>query len=149
MMPILTRIIATGFYTGYIPGAPGTAASALSAALIWTMAPDHPLVYFGVIIGAIPLAVWASGRAEHEFGHDGRQIVIDEIVGMLVTMALLPRTPLSLGLGFLAFRITDIAKPFPVNRLQNLPGGYGIVADDLMAAVYAHLLVEGALILLE
>lgn len=146
-MNILIKVIATGCFAGYVPRAPGTAGSALAVLLVWGIAPTSTLPYVSMIVISIPVAIWVSGQAERQYGHDGHQIVIDEILGIFITMAFLPRTPLSLGLGFIIFRIMDIAKPFPINRLQQLPGGVGVVADDFLAGIYAHLLVRGMLVL--
>ena len=147
-MNILIRVIATGCFTGYVPRAPGTAGSALAILLVWGIAPTSTLPYVGMLIISISIAVWVSGQAERQYGYDGRQIVIDEIIGVFVTMAFLPLTPLSLGLGFVMFRIMDIVKPFPIKRLEQLPGGAGVVADDFLAGVYAHLLVRVMLVML-
>jgi len=148
MMNILIRVIATGCYTGYVPKAPGTAGSALAVLIIWAMAPISPLYYLMITALLIPIGIWTAGRAEQEFGHDAGPIVIDEIIGIFITCALLPHTPLVFGLGFALFRIMDIAKPYPVNRLQDLPGGLGVVMDDILAAVYAHLVLRGILMFL-
>jgi phosphatidylglycerophosphatase A len=69
-------------------------------------------------------------------------VVVDEVAGMWVTLLFVPFTPLTAALGFLAFRLMDIVKPFPARRLEDLPGGWGIMADDLMAGVYANVLVR-------
>ena len=148
MMNILTRVIATGCYTGYVPKAPGSAGSALAVLIIWAMPPVAPLYYLTVTVLLIPVGIWAAGQAEKEFGHDAGPIVIDEMIGVFITCALVPHTPLVLGLGFVLFRFLDIAKPFPVNRSQNLPGGLGVVVDDILAAVYAHLVLRSVLVFL-
>jgi len=148
MMNILIRLIATGCYTGYVPKAPGTAGSALAVLIIWALPPVAPLHYLTVTVLLIPVGIWAAGRAEKEFGHDGGPIVIDEMIGVFITCALVPHTPLALGLGFALFRLIDITKPFPVNRSQNMPGGVGVVIDDILAAIYAHLLLRAALAIL-
>ncbi|MEE2709729.1 MAG: phosphatidylglycerophosphatase A [Gemmatimonadota bacterium] len=148
MMNILTRVIATGCYTGYVPKAPGTAGSMLAVLIIWAMAPVAPLYYLTITVLLIPVGIWSPGQAEKEFGYDAAPIVIDEVIGVFITCALVPHTPQVLGLGFVLFRIIDIAKPFPVNRSQNMPGGLGVVIDDILAAVYAHLVLRGILMFL-
>ena len=147
-MNILIRVIATGCYTGYIPKAPGTAGSALAVLIIWAMAPVSPLYYLMMTALLVIIGIWAADRAEQDFGHDAGPIVIDEIIGIFITCALVPHTPLVLGLGFVLFRIMDIAKPYPVNRSQDLSGGLGVVMDDILAAIYAHLVLRGILIFL-
>lgn len=144
-MEVLVRVIATGCYTGYSPAAPGTAGSLLALLLCWTLAPVTTLPYMSLIVVAIPIGIWSAGRAEQRFGHDAPQIVIDEMIGMFVTMLALPRTLLALGLGFVLFRLLDIVKPFPAYQSQRLPGGLGVVIDDVIAGVYANVLVRAVL----
>ena len=88
------------------------------------------------------LANPAHTRAEASFGHDGSPIVLDEVVGQTITLAFLPLTPGIAIAGFFLFRATDIAKAFPAGRAQRLPGGLGVVADDVIAGVWAHLLLR-------
>jgi phosphatidylglycerophosphatase A len=99
------------------------------------------LVFLGVAFG---VGVLASGRAEREFGHDAGPIVFDEVVGQWISLAGLPPTPLTLGAGFLLFRIFDVLKPFPAGRSQSLPGGLGIMTDDLFAGLWAQLVLRVA-----
>jgi phosphatidylglycerophosphatase A len=88
---------------------------------------------------------WAAGRAETILAkHDPGAVVVDEIAGQILTLAFVPMTPRTLLLGFVLFRALDILKPFPARRLESLPGGSGIMADDLMAGIYANLLLQGA-----
>lgn len=144
-MSVLMKVIATGCYTGYSPVAPGTAGSLFALLLYWGFAPTTTLPYVGLIAGAIPVGIWTAGWAERRLGHDAPQIVIDEMIGMLITMTWLPRTVLALGLGFALFRILDVVKPFPAYQSQRLPGGLGVILDDVIAAVYANVIVRGIL----
>jgi phosphatidylglycerophosphatase A len=147
-MNALTLLLATGCYTGYVPKAPGTAGSLLGVLIAWALTEAPPPLYAAVIVAGLPAGIWVAQRAEGRFGHDGRQIVIDEILGMLLTLAWLPPGWLTFGLGFVLFRIMDVIKLFPANRAQKLRGGLGVVADDVVAAVYAHFLVRYILLLL-
>jgi phosphatidylglycerophosphatase A len=82
----------------------------------------------------------AGNAAERYFGRtDPRHVIIDEVMGMLVTLFLVPVTAKGALVGFLLFRAADVVKPYPANRLEALPGGVGVMADDFMAAVYANL----------
>jgi phosphatidylglycerophosphatase A len=93
---------------------------------------------FGLMITLLAIvAVPAASSAEREFGHDGGPIVVDEIVGQWIAIAGLPATPLSLGAAFFFFRAFDVLKPFPAGRSQKLPGGWGVLADDVFAGIYA------------
>ena len=145
-MSAVLRVWATGFGTGFFPVAPGTAGSLLALAL-WCWVPALPLGGAGrldlaaaVFLAAAALSgVIAAGRSEREFGHDGGPIVVDEIVGQWITVAGLVPTPASAVLGFLLFRVFDVFKPFPAGRSQRLPGGWGVLADDVIAGAYAAL----------
>lgn len=150
LMKPITLAIATGMGTGYSPVAPGTAGSLLGLPLAYLLArlghPWHP-----ILIGLLFIVgVWASGRAEEHFGQkDPGKIVIDEVVGILITLYLVPVTPLYFALGFVLFRIFDISKPFPVSRIDaGIKGGWGIMLDDVAAAVYANICLQGARALL-
>jgi phosphatidylglycerophosphatase A len=100
-----------------------------------------------VMAAAIPV----STRAEHAYGHDAKAIVIDEVAGMLVTVLWLlpaasaPARWLGLAAGFVLFRAFDVLKPFPAGRAQHLPGGFGVVLDDVIAGVYANLVLRAGL----
>ncbi|MDP3938946.1 MAG: phosphatidylglycerophosphatase A [Deltaproteobacteria bacterium] len=143
--------IATGAGSGYAPVAPGTAGALVGLALyvLGFGALGAPL-YVLTLLSGIALAVWASAGAIEIFGQkDPGQVTIDEVVGMLTTLAFLPATgTLSAGpftiesgllAGFVFFRMFDILKPFPIRWIErNLPGGYGIVLDDVAAGIYAN-----------
>jgi len=137
----LAVFIATAGYAGYFPIAPGTVGSAagLVAYLIvwWT---QSRAVEVGLIVGLFALGVWAGTTAERYFGGiDPGPVVVDEVVGMLITLAFIPVGLSGAIVGFFLFRIFDIIKPFPAGRLEALHGGLGVMADDAMAAVYANL----------
>ncbi len=124
-----------------MPVAPGTAGSLLAALLLWLIpCSDFSL---GAALVLVTLAgIWAGGRVERLVGRtDPGVIVIDEVAGMMLSVLTLPRTPLVLLLAFLCFRALDIAKPFPARHAQSLPGGVGIVVDDLVAGAYTLVLL--------
>ena len=141
-LPLLT---ATVCGVGYSPVAPGTVGS-LAGLLVylplrWTGSPAVELLAIVVIfvVGAL-----ASTAAERHFGLiDPGPIVIDEVLGMLVTLALLPVSVTGALVGFVLFRVFDVIKPPPCNHLEALPGGWGVMSDDLMAAIYAQLTLRG------
>jgi phosphatidylglycerophosphatase A len=141
--------IATGFGIGFIPFAPATWASLAVTLVLLALPGGVSAPALAVAIAALlPLAVWASGEAERELGRDAHPIVIDEVVGMLVTVWAVPfagRAALALGLGFLLFRAFDIVKPFPIRQSQELPGGWGVVVDDLLAGIASNLCLRLAL----
>lgn len=136
----LALAIATVGGVGYAPVAPGTAGSAAGLAVYAALRLVRvPGAEAAAIVLLFAAGVWAATRAERHFGTtDPGQVVMDEVVGMLVTLA---RIPVGVGgalAGFLLFRLFDIIKPYPARRLERLYGGLGIMADDVAAAVYAN-----------
>ena len=132
---------------GYWPLGPGTVASAL-ATLAWWALPAPWFVWLGVVAAVTVMGVVAAGRAERVLGHDDGRIVIDEVAGMGIALLAAPRTWAGAVAAFALFRLFDIVKPPPVGRLQRVPGGWGVMIDDLAAGLIAAVLVAaGALIL--
>jgi phosphatidylglycerophosphatase A len=135
----LALALASAFGAGYLPIAPGTWGSAVGLVL-WFVLPASPLVQSTVIILLFLVGSWSGSVAEQHFGRtDPGQVVIDEVMGMLITLLLNPVGWKAAIVAFLFFRVADVVKPYPANRLERLPGGVGIMADDAMAAVYANL----------
>jgi phosphatidylglycerophosphatase A len=137
----LAVFVATAGYCGYFPVAPGTIGSAAGLVVYlmvwWTRS---PLVETALIAILFAAGVWAGTTAERYFGGiDPGPVVIDEVVGMLITLAYIPIGISGAVVGFFVFRVFDVIKPFPAGRLENLHGGLGVMADDAMAAVYANL----------
>lgn len=139
----MTRVatfIATAGYVGYIPIAPGTCGSALGLAVYVAVSWTDSVVIEGlVLLVALIGGIWSAEIVERELGKDPGAIVIDEVLGMLVTLAFM-----SVGLnaaitGFFVFRLFDVLKPYPAGRLEHLHGGPGVMLDDVMAGVYANL----------
>jgi len=132
--------VATVGYSGYFPFAPGTVGSLAGLAvyaLVWWS--KSPVVEVVTIVALFAAGVWAGTVAERYFGGiDPGPIVIDEVVGMLITLLFVPVGWSGALLGFLLFRIFDVIKPYPAGRLERLHGGLGVMADDAMAAVYAN-----------
>ncbi|MBI5881906.1 MAG: phosphatidylglycerophosphatase A [Elusimicrobia bacterium] len=109
----------------------------------WLLLPTEPWRYAVVLAAAIVAAVWVCGRAQKALGgHDDPRIVLDEVVGLWTALAFLPRTLPVLGMGFLFFRLLDSVKLPPYSWIDRVPGGIGIVGDDIGAAVIANLLVR-------
>lgn len=133
------RLVATGAGIGYLPVAPGTAGSLLGAALCFSLLSLPWPVYLGAAILLTVLAVWVAGRVASDAGQpDPAHVVIDEMAGMWVAaIALSPRL-YDVAAVFLLFRLMDVVKPAPIPRLERLPGGLGIVADDVAAGLLAR-----------
>jgi phosphatidylglycerophosphatase A len=138
----MTRValaFATVCGVGYVPLAPGTFGSAVGL-LLWWVLPASPFVQGTVIVTLFAVGSWSGSVAERHFGRtDPGQVVIDEVMGMLITLFLIPVAWRGAVAGFLLFRVADVIKPYPANRLEGLHGGIGVMADDGMAAIYANL----------
>ena len=139
-MTRLAVFVATVAYCGYFPFAPGTVGSAAGLGvylLVWWTA--SPVGEVALILGLFAAGVWAGTTAERYFGGiDPGPVVIDEVVGMLITLAFIHVGWSGALVGFMLFRIFDVIKPFPAGRFESLHGGLGVMADDAMAAIYAN-----------
>ena len=134
-------LLATVGYCGYFPIAPGTVGSAAGLAvylLVWWT--QSLLLEVGLIAVTFAAGTWAATHAERFFGGiDPGPVVIDEVLGMLVTLAFIPVGRSGALAGFFLFRVFDVIKPYPADRLEKFHGGFGIMADDAMAGIYANL----------
>lgn len=146
----LAVFLATVAYCGYFPVAPGTVGSAAGLVvylLVWWT--RSPIVEAGLIAVTFVVGTWAATHAERYFGGiDPGPVVIDEVLGMLMTLAFIHVGLTAALAGFVLFRVFDVIKPFPANRLEKLHGGLGVMADDAMAGVYANLALRLAMWLL-
>jgi phosphatidylglycerophosphatase A len=140
----LAVFIATVGYCGYFPIAPGTVGSAAGLVfylLVWWA--QSPLFEAGLILLLFAVGVWAGTTSERYFGGiDPGPIVLDEVVGMLITLAFIPVGIAGALIGFFLFRLFDVLKPFPAGRFEKLHGGLGVMADDAMAAIYANIVLR-------
>lgn len=133
-----------GLGVGLLPGAPGTWGSALAVALFW-FAPSLTVIQHAVLLaGGFVLGVYLCGLSARRLGvHDHSGIVFDEILSMWAVLAVLPEEPLWAALGFLAFRLFDVWKPWPIREADHrIPGGLGIMLDDVLAAAFAAVIVS-------
>ena len=144
----LALFISTVGYVGYAPFAPGTFGSAAGLAVFYAVRSSGSIsVELAAIVILFAVGIWSGTVAEHHFGGvDPGPIVLDEVVGMLITLCLLPVSPLGAFVGFLVFRILDVLKPFPSARFEKLPGGLGVMADDGMAALYGNLVMRALIV---
>lgn len=137
--------IAQGAYSGRFPVAPGTAGTMVGVLLYLAMKDLPPYGYSLLAAFIVCAGIWAAGRAETILGRtDHSSIVIDEIAGYLVAMMLIPGTWQYLAAAFVLFRIFDILKPFPLNRLQEMHGGTGVMLDDIGAGIYTNIVLQTA-----
>jgi phosphatidylglycerophosphatase A len=133
---------AFGFGTGLMPVAPGTWGS-LPAIVLWWFLPKDPLLQAGVAGVGFLIGIWICGESARRLGeHDHGGIVWDEIVGMFLTLMVIPPEPAWILAAFVLFRVADIWKPWPIRDLDHsLGGGLGIMLDDVVAALYASFLL--------
>jgi phosphatidylglycerophosphatase A len=134
--------LAFGFGTGLMPFAPGTWGS-LPGIVLWWFLPKDPMLQAGVALVGFLIGIWICGVSAKRLGvHDHGGIVWDEIIGMFITLMVVPPEPVWIALAFLAFRVADIWKPWPIRDLDHrMRGGLGIMLDDVVAALYAALLL--------
>ena len=147
-MKSLSGILATFFGIGFVPLAPGTAASVIIALLYGLILHDLVRPLYAILVVLLFFAgTAAAGRYAAELGRpDPGRIVVDEVCGQLIALAFLPGRWLPVGIAFALFRFFDIIKPWPIRRLEGLPGGWGIMADDVAAGLAAAALTRLALI---
>jgi len=138
-------VIATACGVGYVPIASGTFGSA-AGLVLWAFIPPAFTPQLVTIAVLFALGSWTGTVAERHFGRiDPGEVVIDEVMGMAITLFMNPVGWRGAAAGFMLFRIFDVIKPFPASRLEQLPGGVGVMADDAMAAVYANLALRALL----
>jgi phosphatidylglycerophosphatase A len=133
-------LVSTFGYVGFFPIAPGTAGSfaalAPYALVRWV---NLPVIELASITAVFVMGVWAATRSEALLGGtDPAPVVIDEVLGMLITLAWLPLSLTGVLVGFLLFRFYDVIKPYPARRLEDAPGGWGVMLDDAMAGIYGQ-----------
>jgi phosphatidylglycerophosphatase A len=142
ILSYLAQVIASTAFSGYFPIAPGTVGAAVAItvlfilpALSWELLTIASVVFFFV-------GVWATTEAEKLWGHDAGRINWDEVVGMMVTVVALPKHWISYFAAFIVFRFFDVVKPYPIGNSQKLPGGWGIMIDDVLAGVFSNILLQ-------
>jgi phosphatidylglycerophosphatase A len=133
----LIRFVATLGPAGYAPVAPATAGSAVVALIGWFLPVPSLAVTMVLLIAGTAVAVWIAGEAEKELGHDAHPIVIDEVIGQTISLLLVPHTVIAFLAAFVLFRVFDVWKPLGAREIQQLPGGLGVVADDVIAGLTA------------
>lgn len=147
LVQLCATILATGFGSGYAPIAPGTAGSLVGLLLFWPMAGFAPHWILSATVLVFFLGVAAATRVARGVGlEDPGIVVVDEIVGMWISLLFVPFTPACIACAFVLFRAMDVVKPYPARDFERLPGGWGIMADDVMAGIYANLALRVALL---
>ncbi len=144
----IALLVATGFGAGWSPIAPGTAGTLVAVPPALLAARLLSPAAFAAVTAVLTLvAVWSAHAAAPILGaKDPRPVVIDEVAGYFVTLLFLPPTALVLAAAFFLFRLADVVKPYPARRVEAWPGGLGIVADDIVAGLYANLVLRAGLL---
>ena len=138
----LTKFIATGLYSGYSPVAPGTAGSVVGILFLLIPGFGTPIPLATAVIIGFFIGTYTSNRMEKQLGEDPPPVVIDEIVGMWISLLFLPKGLFVVFTAFIFFRIFDIVKPQPARYMEKLKHGWGIMLDDVVAGIYANLTTQ-------
>lgn len=137
-MRIIPRMIATGFFVGYAPFAPGTVGSLLGLFFYWAIPESDTIFSLLVCVFLFVVGAWSATEVEKESGKkDDPKIVIDEIVGILITFIFFKKDLRVLTIGFFLFRFFDIIKLYPAKLSERLPRGWGVMMDDVIAGIYS------------
>ncbi|MBI1193086.1 MAG: phosphatidylglycerophosphatase A [Bacteroidetes bacterium] len=148
----IALVLASGFGLGYAPLAPGTV-GALGGLASWTLlqyllpgsfpgSVNQPFLALAACVLLFGVGVWSAARAEHHWGDDASRIVLDEWLGVWVALVLVPWSWVGALVGFALFRFFDIVKPWLARKAEGLGGGVGVMLDDVVAGLYANLLLQ-------
>ena len=148
-MKFIYKLLTTAFGVGYSPFAPGTAGAIVGCVALWLFEKYNlisttttPILFIGLIVCTTILGVMATDKLESDWGKDPQKVVIDEVIGMWITMMFVQFTWINVLIGFVLFRFFDIAKPLGIRKLESLKGGVGVMADDMLAGVYANIVLQ-------
>ncbi|MDQ3292748.1 MAG: phosphatidylglycerophosphatase A [Bacteroidota bacterium] len=142
---ILHKVISTSLGIGYIKNGGGTVA-ALFTCICWYLAPfggnETVLLQIATTLLITFFGVWSASKVEPIWGKDDKKVVIDEVAGMCISLIWVPVTLLNLLAAFILFRIYDIAKPFFIRKAEKIPGGWGVMLDDVLAGIFANVTLQ-------
>ncbi len=137
------KLSATFFFLGYSPIAPGTVGT-IGAVFLFLLVMFVPQIYYLIFVSIFTaFSIFVSNKCLTFYDNkDPGEVVIDEVCGFLFTMIFIPFSWINIIMGFILFRIFDIIKPYPIKKIENLKGGYGIVLDDVLAGLYANIIMQ-------
>ena len=138
----LTKLFASGLCTGYVPAGSGTLASALAGAIYYIPGFESPFIFGSVLLLSLGLGIVAASVMEKRYGHDPAEVTIDEVVGMWISVVLLPKKLFIVLAAFFLFRFFDIVKPSPAKKFDSMHGGLSIMMDDVVAGIYTNLSLQ-------
>ncbi len=139
------KITSTSFGIGYIGKGAGTVAAAATCLIWYALALGQTgdfLPALAFTLSLIALGIWSGNVVESIWGKDHNRVVIDEVAGMCITLLWIPVTPLNVLGGLILFRFFDIVKPLYIRKLEDLPGGWGVMFDDVLAGIYANIVLQ-------
>jgi len=149
-MKVIYKTIATGFGSGYVPIAPGTAGAALGCLLLGgyqyfigpTTTNSFQINFLILIVLTTIMGAVSTHQLEPEWGEDPSKVVVDEIIGVWIALLLVPLTWQNILIGFILFRFFDIYKPLGIRKLEAIPNGWGVMLDDVLAGIYANIMLQ-------
>jgi phosphatidylglycerophosphatase A len=136
------KLIGSGFYTGFIPLTSGTFGSLVALIIYWIPGFENPYILISAIILFASYGIYIGTKFEKTYGKDPSECTVDEMVGQWISLLLLPKTIFISLIAFVVWRVFDIIKPFPARKLEDLPGGLGVMADDVVASIYSLIFVH-------
>ena len=139
---LFEKIIGSGFFTGYIPVASGTFGSLVAIFIYWIPGFEQLHIMLPAIVILFIYGVYVSSKFEKIYGKDASQCTVDEIVGTWISLIAIPKSILLTLTTFFIWRALDIIKPFPARSSEKLPGGWGIMIDDVISAFYSLIIVH-------
>jgi len=141
-LTVVEKALGSTLFSGYIPFASGTFSSAVAFAFYWIPGFEKPALLIPLIILFSLLGIFIGSRFEKSYGKDPSQCTIDETVGMWISLLFLPKQIIITVIAFFIWRFLDIIKPFPARQSEKLPGGIGIVTDDIISAIYTSIIMN-------
>lgn len=141
------KLLGSGLYTGFIPVASGTFGSMTALLIYWIPGFENLFIIIPAIILFTVYGIFIGNKFDNVYGKDPAEYTLDEMIGQWIALLFLPKTILISIIAFISWRLFDIIKPFPARKLEELPGGLGIIADDIIASVYSLIFVHIILII--
>ena len=146
-MNFIHKIITTFFGAGYSPVASGTVGALFGFGVIvlfnyFAVVLNNPFLFTAIILATTLIGIYSTNQLTSEWGKDPSKVVIDEVIGMWISMLLIPFSYINLLMAFVLFRLFDIFKPLGIRKLEQLNGGLGVMVDDVLAGIYANLVLQ-------
>jgi phosphatidylglycerophosphatase A len=144
LSPII-RVFASGLFSGYVPVASGTFGALVGLLFYLIPSFERPEIILSASLFVFIFGSLAAGRMEKIYGHDPSIVTIDEVLGMWISLLFLPKAFLVVAGAFFLFRVFDIFKPWPARFFDRMQGGWNIMLDDVVAGIYANLVLQVAI----